>query len=505
VSKRESKFIVMSSLIVVIIFLIFVSNFSSTLSLEGEEYKFDSLIYDISEDYIENISINTSVELFNKHFNLENCTIEVVYNEQVLSNNEYIPNGSKTILYNKNNEAISSLINIVKGDFNEDANVNEVDFEAIGKCLVENCGLEDYQIKSLDISQDKEVHINDLVLLDKAVTFGYTDLTLNETNKVIKLNEESRLIAKVTPNYGLDQNIKWVSLDENIVTVDEVGRIFGNNGGETTIQAMTSDGTKVAETKVTVDNSIILDSYEGEAYTNGYDKKIHIDILNYEGLECSVSNPSVASCAIEGEYLIIKALTTSNTNITVTAPKYEPATYKLRTEFISMSVSPRYVCNKVGPFVISGYNHEELIFESSNTDVVKRGYTQMVGQFNRIFLEYGNTYGSAIIKVKASTGDIYREIIVDRSYMNITETGQFAKVGEELIIPIEGKNLGNLECDLEDPTNTTTATCKIEDQQLIINTLAVGDITFIVTNSFNYVDGWADTCNTDTFRVVVQE
>lgn len=501
---KESKFIITLSLIVVITFLSFVATFSSTLSLEAEEYKFDSLIYNINESYIENISINTTIDLFNKYFDLENCTIEVIYNNKILTKEDYVPNGSKTILYNKNNNAIGSYTNIIKGDFDENGTIDNNDLEKIGKCLVENCTLEDYQLKSLDVSKDNEVHINDLVLLDKAITTGYTNITLIESTKTIRLNEHKRLLLKIEPEYGIDQNIKWISLDENIVTVDNVGRIFGNNGGETIVQAIAPDGTKLAETKVIVDNSIILESYEGEAYTNGYEKKIHIDILNYENLSCLVSNPTIASCTIEGEYLIIKALNMSNATITINAPKYKPATYKLSTGFISMNVSPRYACNKIGPFVISGYNHEELIFESSDTEVVKRGYTKLVDGKNRIFLEYGDKYGSATIKVKASTGDVYREITVDRSSININGIGTFTKVGEELKIPINGYNIGNLECAPKD-ANNKAATCKIEDQTLIINTLEVGDITFKVTNSFNYIEGWQDTCNTATYRVVIEE
>ena len=159
-----------------IVFAVFFVTFItvySTFSITDNDLKFESLVYDIGEDYIENISVNTNVELFLKYFDLKNGRIEVVGIEGEILEDGYVFNGSKTNLYNNSNELVKSYVNVIKGDFDNDGDVDYNDLGKIGECLVNKCSLDGYQVASLDIDDDGSVHMNDVLLLDKAITLGY--------------------------------------------------------------------------------------------------------------------------------------------------------------------------------------------------------------------------------------------------------------------------------------------------------------------------------------------
>ena len=173
--KRRGIFNILTGLIVVF----FVLTFYSTFSLDTS-YVFESKFYDISNEYINGISPNTSIELYNKYFDMDNCYIRVVDldNNDIISG--YVVNGSKTILYNKINDVIGEFVNKIKGDINRDGIVDSNDFYDMGKCLVGDCDMDEYLRLSLDIDLDGKFLINDLMLLDKAVTLGYSGITVED-------------------------------------------------------------------------------------------------------------------------------------------------------------------------------------------------------------------------------------------------------------------------------------------------------------------------------------
>ena len=62
-SLKESK-IIICSLFIGVSFVFYMSLLSNTLSLDNEEYTFESLIYYINNNYIENISLYYNKYLF---------------------------------------------------------------------------------------------------------------------------------------------------------------------------------------------------------------------------------------------------------------------------------------------------------------------------------------------------------------------------------------------------------------------------------------------------------
>lgn len=85
-----------------IIFVICIITFYSTFSINNEDPKYENLTYSIRDNYIENISQDTTVKLFKKYFDLKNCYIEIMDTDgNKLDNDKFISTGSKTIIYNK--------------------------------------------------------------------------------------------------------------------------------------------------------------------------------------------------------------------------------------------------------------------------------------------------------------------------------------------------------------------------------------------------------------------
>lgn len=490
--------------VVVAVFFVSFITFYSTFSLNEGTYSFKSLVYDIGDNYIENISINTDITLFLKYFDLENCRIEVVNADGEKIENGYVYNGSKTILYNSSNDILKTYTNIVMGDFNSDGEVNDDDFVGVGECLVNNCSLEDYKFKSLDIDKDGEVHINDLLLLDKAVTLGYSSISLDKENIILQSNEKTRVVAVVEPSYGVNRNVKWISLDEEIATVDEAGVVVGHNEGITKVQATTLDGQFMDEVEVKVDNTIQLESYEGIGYVGGEDLRVKIKLIDYDGVSCSVVNSAVGECTIDGEYLVIKTLNQGTSNVVVTSPEYGEATYKLTTYSVYLNVMPKYFCttpNNTYYITVSSFHSGALSFSASNNEIISNAYMADVYGRRMLRIDLGNEQGRAILTVKESNGNTTNDVVIDVTRVSIPQIGKFTKVGEEISTLIAGDHLGELSCVSEDEAK---ATCRIEGNQLIVMPLAVGEVYVKVYNKFSYNNSLY-SCGEAQFLVVIQE
>lgn len=494
-----------------LIFVICIITFYSTFSINNEDPKYESLTYSIKDNYIENISQDTTVELFKKYFDLKNCYIEVTdINNNKLDNDKLINTRSKTIIYDKNDLEIARYTNIIKGDFNYDGLVNDKDLEKMGNCLVNNCTLEDYQLKTIDIDLDNELHINDLSLLDKTLINGYTDLSINIDNITLQTKETGRLDATTTPNYGLNQNLIWTSDDEAIATVDETGKVTGQKEGTTKIKATTKDGKITKEATVKVDNTIQLEKTEGIGYIDGDKVRVWIKSVDYTGLTCTVADSSIATCAIESEYLVITSLGSGTTSITVSSPKYGKATYKLTSQSVYLNVMPNYLCktpNSATLITVSGFNSGELSFESSDKEIIKDAYmTNEYYNRNMLRIEFGPKEGRGILTVKESHAYTINKVTIDVTSISIPELGAFTTLGQDITTQIVGNNLGELSCKVEDET---IATCKIEGTKLIVTPLKnqkdiLTSTNIRVYNRFTF-NGETYNCGEALFMVVIEE
>ena len=86
-----------------------------------------------------------------------------------------------------------------------------------------------------------------------AKPIAVTGVTLNETEKKLKVGEEFTLTATVMPADATNKEVTWSSDKADIATVDNNGKVKGVKEGEATITVTTKDGEKKATCKVIVD------------------------------------------------------------------------------------------------------------------------------------------------------------------------------------------------------------------------------------------------------------
>lgn len=486
-----------------IVFVVVIFQFYTTFSLD-EEYQVESLVYRIEDGYIKDISPDTEVEKFYRYFEMDNCSIQVESRDGEKITSGYVMNGSKTVVYNDNQQVLESYINVIKGDYTENGVVDVYDLQGLGKCLVHDCSLEGYQMVSADIDEDLEFHINDLILLDNAVTNGYVGLSIRQDRMILQSGEIGRLVAEVQPSYGVSQNVIWSSFDESIATVNEVGQVVGHQEGETIIRATTLDGQFVAETTVVVDNTIQLLASEGVGYIGGADVVVGIKLIDYDGVTCSSSDETVASCEIQDKNLVMRANQQGSVVVTVNSPKYGSASYQLNTYSVYLNVMPKYLCTTPGNtqfITVSGFHSGKLVFEASDTDVILDAYMEEVYGRNMLRINFGRKQGRAVLTVRESNGNNWDKVTVDVTSIAISKIGSVAKIGEEVSTEIVGDNLGTLSCS---SSNSDVATCRIEGNKLYVMPLALGSVTVEVFNKFSYNNSWYD-CGKAQFLVVIQE
>ena len=68
-SRFKGNRIFIYGIVCAVFFVTFIT-FYSTFSLVDNDLKFESLVYDIGEEYIEGISVNTYVSLFLKYYSI---------------------------------------------------------------------------------------------------------------------------------------------------------------------------------------------------------------------------------------------------------------------------------------------------------------------------------------------------------------------------------------------------------------------------------------------------
>ena len=467
------------SIIIGITFIIGIVSFYTTFSLD-EEYSFGSDIYSIKEGNILNISPNTDISLFYQYFDLENCTLKVVdWNNHELTSG-YVFNQSNTLLYNKDNKVLATYTNIVKGDMNSDGMVNQDDLNLFGQYLV---GKNSFSL-DLDMDEDREVHVNDLILLDKAMNGDYQELNISKEDYLLQSNEEERIVYQVKPTYGKNTNLIWKSLDSNVAVVDSAGRVTVKNPGETKIILRTSDKKLVKEVKIKVDNTIQLSKKEGIAYIGGDSLEIGIKSVDYEDITCSSEKVEIAGCEIQRKKLIIKQKNQGSTNIVVTSKKYGNVTFYLDVMSVYLNVMPKYLCSTPGNvqlITVSAMNSGEYSFDISNRDVISSAEMQVYNGRNMLRINMGATPGRATLAVKESHGYQSNQITVDTYKLSIPAIGGVGNVGKDLETDIVGENLGTLTCISQDESK---ATCEIKGTKLVVHPLSIGQVTITVRNSY---------------------
>ena len=78
-----------------------------------------------------------------------------------------------------------------------------------------------------------------------------SNISLNETNKIIEIGLTAELYATIEPSNATNQNVNWTSSDNSVATVAD-GVVSALKGGKSTITAKSDDGHFSAECEITV-------------------------------------------------------------------------------------------------------------------------------------------------------------------------------------------------------------------------------------------------------------
>lgn len=498
-TKRRMVFNILFGLVCVFVVLSFYGTFSL-----NTDYKFVSDVYSVKDGYIEGISVNTSVDLFKKYFDVSNCSIKVVDRDNNEITHGYVVNGSRTLVYGLNGDVISSYINIIKGDYNGDGIIDDGDFYEMGKCLVDGCSYEDWLLESIDIDDDLVFGINDLTLLDSVISEGVQGISILNESLVLQSNEAGRIVSRVMPGYGVNLNVKWESDDDSIVSVDEAGRVLGHNEGEVLIHATTMGEEYSTSLLVKVDNTIQLDSYEGVGYLNGEGISVFIKSVSYDDLECLVEDEGIASCFIEDNKLNIRFNNVGSTTVYVKSEKYGEVSYNLRVLSVYLNIIPDYVCltpNSSRLITVSGFNMGNLSFSFGDREVIKDSYLTDYNSRKMLRIDAGGKQGRSILEVSEDNGNTRVSVVVDVASIRMEELGFFVNKDEEASFAVIGDNIGNLTCE---STNSNIGTCRIEDNRVIVTPFKVGTFNVYVYNNITY-EGYNEKCGEAMFVVVVKE
>ena len=483
-----------------ILFVVIIISFYTTFSLDTE-YSIKSEQYKIKDGNITEISPNTNISLFYQYFDLENCTLKVVDNSNHELTDGYITNRSKTLLYNKDKKVVATYTNIIKGDINEDGLVNQEDLNLFGEYLIQKDNL---SLDTFDINDDKEVHINDLILLDKTINSDYQSLTPKEKNYLLQTSETTRIIYQIAPSIGKNTNLIWTSLDPTIAEVDATGKVTGKKEGTTKIILTTPDKKQTSEVEIKVDNTIQLSKKEGIAYIGGDNLEIGIKSVDYQDITCTPEKTEIADCEIKDKKLILKQKSQGSTNITVTSKKYGSQTFYLDVMSVYLNVMPKYLCSTPGNvqlITVSAMNSGPYSFDISDNNVIASAKMQVYNGRNMLKIQMGSSPGRATLTVKEGHGYQSNVVTIDTYQISIPEIGGVTTIGSDLQTNVSGKNLGTLTCKSQDESK---ATCEIQGTKLIVHPLAIGEVSITVENNYQFREE-NYTCGKADYLVLIKE
>jgi len=131
-----------------------------------------------------------------------------------------------------------------------------------------------------------------------------TKINLSQTSLELAMGESAKLSATVSPSNATYKTVKWSSSDDNVVTVDKNGNIFGVSKGTATITATSSkDETQYATCKVNVTRSTegLSKLLINEIQTSNIDMIVDPS-FNYGGW-FELYNPTDKSISVMGLYV----------------------------------------------------------------------------------------------------------------------------------------------------------------------------------------------------------
>ena len=144
-----------------------------------------------------------------------------------------------------------------------------------------------------------------------------TELSLDQTNASVKLQQTLKLNATVTPS-DISIPLVWLSSDPNVARVDNYGNVYGFNEGEADIVVTCHTLRAVCHVTVTGDLVVVmLDKHELEMEPNEIATLTPSVIGGTSALVVNSSNVDVAKARVAGNQIQVVAVSPGEAIITV--------------------------------------------------------------------------------------------------------------------------------------------------------------------------------------------
>ena len=477
--KKKKLFISIITILCIVVFSLYIILKNKTLA---NDVVFSSAIYTIDSNTIKNISPNTSISLFHEYFDTENCFLKIINenDEEITEGNIYT--GTKTVIYDINNNIINTYTNIITGDITKDSLVNEDDLNKLATYLIENNNLSESELSAIDLNNDNNVKINDLTILEEYLEKSYESLTLNKDSLLLMTGETERIIPTINPNIILEQNLNWSSNNEEVATVNNSGKIIAQNEGTAIITATTKDGSISKTVTITVDNTPRLSEQSLNIYTGGDPKEVTITALDYNDLTCTIANETIASCEIENNILrITPKQTDGQTKAIVTSERYGSVELQIENLFTYLTIFPKYIClnpnQSASGGIISGFNFGKF----SVKNIEDRSIVPMAFIYPQsINILSGGITGDTKVTFTESNGHNDASISVHVYSLSLESYSGTTTIGELLTTNIIESNANNLTCS---SSNQQIATCSIENDILTVTPVTAGTATISISEN----------------------
>lgn len=157
------------------------------------------------------------------------------------------------------------------------------------------------------------------------------NVTINETDKSLYLNDTTKLTVTITPE-SINQNVTWSSANSEIASVDSEGLVTAHHVGQTKIKAtLVEDTTKYSEIQITVNEkprtitSITINSESVlKQYADEFDlTKVLIDVIYGDNSQAtlpvtaSMVNESISELQLEGLHDVVISYGDKTTNVSI--------------------------------------------------------------------------------------------------------------------------------------------------------------------------------------------
>lgn len=153
------------------------------------------------------------------------------------------------------------------------------------------------------------------------VIVDVNSITLSQTSLDMEKGDTYTLTATIAPNDATDKTVTWSSTNDNVVKVDQNGKITALNGGSATIVATSSDGNVKAscDVKVTVSVKSISLNHSSLTILRGQTTTLVATVnptdATNKDFSWSTSNEDIATVSEDG---IVTAKKAGSVTITVT-------------------------------------------------------------------------------------------------------------------------------------------------------------------------------------------